>query len=245
VLRLGAILLLGACGRLGFGDPRTGTDAPGQMDASSHDAAADAAPPPRLIQTDTNQSGAVSSASRSFGAPVMAGDTIVVAIDHDYTLDGTLSVTDSRGNTYTEVGGCGSQQLFEDIFFAIASSSGTTNITVSRSNPSKSYFEIRLHEFAGLGAYDTWACTSGVSGGTDTAATPLATLHFDDELIFGFGSFLGAGAGAVGSGFSLCNNAYGDITEMEIVPTAGMYRATATPTINEPWVMMMATFRGG
>jgi len=103
------------------------------------------------------------------------------------------------------------------------------------------FSEIYIHEYAGLLAFDAGAASPGNSSATDGMASGNAETHYANELLFGYGV---TGSAAAGTNFTTRSSFHSNITEDQIVSTAGVYQATATMTSGTGWTMLLGAFRG-
>ncbi len=188
----------------------------------------------------------VASVPVSFSAAQTAGNLNVVAVGWNDATSTVSSVTDSRGNTYTQAGttltGSGMRQA---IYYAKSIAAGSNTVTVAF-NQAAAFPDIRIAEYSGA---DTSSPLDVTAGGIGTGGTPnsgAATTSSASELIFGAGMTT-SHFGAAGSGFTsrIITSPDGDIAEDRSVSATGSYSATAALSYSGGWIMQMATFRGG
>jgi len=199
-----------------------------------------ALPPIAFVQQNAAVVNTSTVLAAAFPGTVTAHDAIIATAD--FMGDGEVSIADSLGNTYQQVVGPSSAFGWKSyIFVAFDSRAGADTVTYTLTAvPGE--FEIYIHEYAGISAFDTGAAASGSSTATDGMTSGTAETHAANELIFGFGVSLSGGA-AAGTGFSARSTFHNNITEDEIVTSGGSYAATATMTSGTYWSMLMATFR--
>lgn len=199
--------------------------------------------PIQFIQGNSNYSGSsyVSTLSSTFSSNVTSGDLIVVATGWDNSVSsGTMS--DSQGNTYsTAVGPTinASQHYTEQIYYAVAKSTGGDAVTLTLSTQTVAYVSVLAHEYSGANALDVTSANQGSSGSTINSGS--AVTHYANELIFGQAEDYGGSATPTG-GFSQRENTTSETTADKVVNTTGSYSATFTNSNSANWIAEMATF---
>ena len=159
------------------------------------------------------------------------------------TTSSISSVTDSKGNTYAlAVGPKTNTGLQQSIYYAKNIAGGSNTVTV-KFNQTASYPNVNVLEYSGLDPTSPLDVTAEAKGTGTTASSGSATTTSANELIVGAGNSSGHFT-APGSEFSnRIINAFGGISEDQIVNGTAAYTATATDTASA-WVMQMAAFRG-
>jgi hypothetical protein len=197
--------------------------------------------PLRYVQGTAQDYNVTGAATISFALPVSAGDAILVAVDFDSTSAPT--VVDSLGNSFGVVASASINNSGMYLVLAENIAGGADEITVNIDTPSSSYFELYVHEYAGLalsGALDAVSSANGTSSDSDgMSGGPVATSRPGD-LIFGYGI---TGEAAAGTGFTVRLTYNYNITEDQIAGPPGMYAATATMLSGTNWQMITAAFR--
>ena len=139
---------------------------------------------------------AASVTSNSFTKNPVVGDTIVV-MAWTWNAGGypTISVSDSSGNTYTQVsqptttGGGGTGYQNAALFYAPVTKTGANfKVTVS-SAQSGSQIDAVAAEFSGVGVLDQFSGINGTST-TATISTPAATIVAGELVASGLGIYL-------------------------------------------------------
>ncbi len=173
----------------------------------------------------------------SFLQPVTAHDTLIVCTD--VTTPGYAQVSDSLGNTFVPVVQVtnGTTRFYVFAAFDVDGGSDDVTFTVSAATVT---FEVYLHEYAGLSAFDAGGGAVGTASGTDGMSSGPVQTHFANELIFGFGV---TGTAAAGTSFTARSTFDSNITEELVASTTGYYTATATMVAGSGWTMLVATFR--
>ncbi|GAA1945801.1 helix-turn-helix domain-containing protein [Kitasatospora viridis] len=177
--------------------------------------------------------------------PVAAGDTLVVPVMLTNTHDGTVSATDSRGNTYTTAadqpdGGAGDRTL---ILTAVAVKALTTSDTITLSYPSTGEQHVAVDELANVGAVDQHAAATGGAGtGFDSGPTPPTATR--SELVFAVAGVQGGAAVAWSDGFTALPTLFVSqdqlATGYETVGAPGSYAAAGT--CDHQWMAAAVAF---
>ncbi len=205
----------------------TGTTAGGSIPASFVQAAASAA------------SGTPSTLSLSFPANTTAGDLILVAFDYSSNVTSS-SVSDSRGNVFTEVG----DQLtspggaLTGVYYAKNIKGGADTVTVTLS-ASSSFLELYLSEYSGVDPTNPIDAQAGASGSAGAVSSGTATTSVAGDIIYGY--CLGDAACTVGSGFTARSTLNGNLLEDKVAGSAGSYAATGSAT--KGWTMQMVALK--
>src|SRR5215475_4583813 len=177
-----------------------------------------------------------------------AGDLNVVVVGWNNSGSQTITVTDSKGNTYapaigpTVFGGFATQTIYYAAnIAAAAANTNTVTVTFSAAAP---FPDIRIAEYRGI------ATTSPVDGalaaqGTSTSSSSgaLVTTNANDLLVAA--NIVQTGTTAAGTGFTsrVITVPDGDILEDQIVTAAGSYTATAPIAPSAGWIMQLVAFR--
>ncbi len=221
----------------------------GEASAGDSGVVADAGPPPiTYVQGNAGSSGADAGGIVvvPFKTALSAHDAVIVGVDYNYSTAATTvaSVTDTLGNAYKQVLQQDASGARLHIVLAEDVAGGPDLLTITLTTPPKSFFEVYIHEYAGLAlaaAFDVGAGATGTSSAIDGMASGFATTSFANELIFGYGV---TGTADAGTGFTPRLRFHDNITEDETVAAPGSYQATATMTAGTGWVMTMGAFRG-
>jgi hypothetical protein len=179
----------------------------------------------------------------AFGVAQTAGNLNLVVVGWNDTTSTVSSVSDSRGNTYTQAGttvtGTGLRQA---IYYARNIAGGSNTVTVGF-NQAAAFVDVRILEYSGLDTTSPLDVTAGAAGTSSSPNSGAATTTAANELIFGAGITSGGFTGA-GTGFSSrIITADGDIAEDKVVSSTGSNSAAAPLSRTSYWVMQMATFK--
>jgi hypothetical protein len=193
-----------------------------------------------FVQAVANDaSGTASSLSLSFPQNTVAGDLIVVGFDFD-TSATPSSVSDSQGNTFTQVG----TQLTSPggdrsrVYYAKNITGGADTVTVNFSADS-SWIEIYLTEYSGVDQTNPIDAQAGASGNAGQVSSGNATTTVVGDVIYGY--CVGDWACTVGSGFAARSTFNDNLIEDETAGNPGTYAATGSA--NNGWTMQMVALK--
>jgi hypothetical protein len=149
------------------------------------------------------------------------------------------SITDSQGNTFTQVGSDltspgGNKNR---VYYAnnILGGADTVTITLSTSN----FMEVFLSEYSGVDTVNPVDVTVGNTGVAGSVTSGIATTTTPGDKIYGF--CFGDWSCLVGSGFTVRSNLNNNLVEDMTATTIGSYAATASA--NNGWSMRMVALR--
>lgn len=245
IVRLAVLVMLAACGRLGF--PEVVTDAAAPRDDMPGDAPLDAAHPTgsiSFVQVRSNGVNGGTSISTTLPA-VQAGDLLLAAIDFTPLTVVPTSISDDHNNTYTLLGpfdGPGNPPNRQYLAYALSATTGDVTCTVTLSGVN-TYFELRLHEYAGVSTtapVDVVVGNGGVTSGTDGAQVSITTTG-PDELIFVLAIF--EQTGVAGTDYTLRDGFMNDVSEDRQAPLPMTYLASATMTSGGGWTVSALALR--
>ena len=203
---------------------------------------------------------ATSVTSTAFATNPTVGDTIVVmAWTWDANGYPTISVSDSSGNTYTQVaqptttGGGGTGYQNAALFYATVTKTGANFKVTVTSAQSGSQIDAVAAEFSGVGALDQ---SNGIKGTTTTAtiSTPAATAVAGELVVSSLGIYLpsdqytaisaSAGYTVLATELDNLNNSAGGGAYM-IAASAGVQSITWSSTGGtfSNWLGVIATFK--
>jgi titin len=240
----------------------TATNAIGTSAASSPSSAVtpSAASVPAFVQQASTHVASASSLSVTPSAPLGSGNRLVVEVGVWSASDATTSsVTDSAGDTFTEVSHfTGPDQTQQSVWTAPITAGAGTEPTVAAKFSSTASAGITALEYSGLSAaagaaaVDVQASASGTTKAAATVssgATPATTAG--NELAIGFYSDSGFGDTlTAGSGWTSRTN-ISDTGDMEILAEDQAAGAGATPAAaagagaNTIWEMATVVFKAG
>ncbi|WP_329460996.1 hypothetical protein [Streptomyces sp. NBC_01431] len=185
------------------------------------------------------------STKLAVGHAVAAGDTLVVPMMLTNTHTGTVSATDSRGNTYTTAaeqtdGGAGDRIL---ILTATAVKALSTSDSITVGYPSTGEQHLTVEELTNVKAVDQHAAATGAAGTSfNSGSTPATTANF--ELVFGVAGVQGGTAATWSSGFTALPTLFVShdqlATGYKMVTATGTYAAAGS--CDHQWMAAVAAF---
>jgi len=202
---------------------------------------ASAATTPAFKQSKAVEVSKGTTASVAFTSANTVGDLIVVQVLWSNT--GAVTLTDSRGNTYTAAtarstwSGDNSAQTF----YAKNVAAGTNTVTAKFATTLSSYAIVQAHEYSGLDKTNPLDGTSSGVGTSATANSGNVTTTGSSDLLFAGGGALGA-LGTPPTGWTARLNTSGNRTADKITTAAGTYNFTSSATGNQ-WVMQLVAFK--
>jgi len=194
-----------------------------------------------FVQADAMSFGTSTTGALAYPMPVVAGDLLVVGLDHD-NIAATATITDTIGSTW-QLTKPNSGFDLERIAYAIAPASGNDVVTVKLDQPPVSYLEVRVHEYRGAAAvpYDGEA-----ENASDTMpATVAITTHKPGEMVFAMAILDTAVAGTAGAGYTLRLSYAGDVTEDRIVDVPQTLAAVVDYNATAAWTITAVVFSPG
>lgn len=207
-----------------------------------------------LVQIATTyKSGATTTLSNDFESANIAGNFIVVGAYFGGNGQ-TLTVSDTRGNTYQLAATVSQTSDNHQIWIYYAENIGGGANTVTGSVPvSTTDADFFIAEYSGIvtsGALDKTSSATGSSNSISSGNT--ATTVSANELLVGMiGMSAGSLGGAITSGFEekgYVQRAPGNNNNIaafadKIVTATGTYAVTASPSGSELWSAIIATFK--
>jgi hypothetical protein len=213
---------------------------------------------PTFVQQATNHGLNKSSLGVAPGSVITAGNRLIVEVGIWNSRNATAkSVTDSAGNTYTELlHYTASDGTEQSIWTAPITAGGGTKPTVTATPTSAADVGLAVMEYSGLstasgtGVLDQETFTTGTTSSAATVtsgATPAATAN--GELAIGFYTDSGFGdALTAGAGFTK-RSAIANVGDMELLAEDQTVNAGTTPEAtvgtgaNTIWLMSTLVFK--
>ena len=189
--------------------------------------------------TAGHASGSASTFSLAFPNSTLAGDVILVGFD--FTANATLSsLSDSQGNTFTEVGtelaSPGGAQ--SRVYYAQSIKGGADTVTVNLS-ASSGYIEVYLTEYYGMNPTSPIDVRAGAAGNAGLASSGNATTTLAGDVIYGY--CVGDIACTAGANFAPRSTFDGNLIEDTTAGNPGVYAATASA--NSGWTMQIVALK--
>lgn len=224
-------IVLAACGRVGFdglGDSGAG---PQQPDGSVIDGPVAPVGPIAFVQAKGDSYNTAATGTLAWPAPVVAGNLLLVGIDYD-NLTTKPTVSDALGSTWTLTSpsdGFDRQYLA----YAFAPASGIDAVSVTLGAAPATFFELRVHEYSGIGSLGPVA----VNNGDTMPATVAITTTAANQFVFAMTIIAAATSGDAGPGFTLRLDYANDVTEDRLVDTPATIDAQTTYGAFSQWTM--------
>jgi hypothetical protein len=165
----------------------------------------------------------------------------MILIGFDFDTNSTpSSITDSEGNTFTEVGA----QLTSPggarsrVYFAKSIKGGADAITVSLSANS-AWIELYISEYSGVDTVNPIDAQAGTSGNAGSVSSGTAATTVAGDIVYGY--CLGDWNCTAGSGFTARSAFNGNLIEDMTVGNPGGYAATGSA--NRGWSMQMVALK--
>lgn len=229
---------------LGIGDPRINDSgrkclAPFWLAAAFFLSAAYASAQSFVQANAAAAAQSASSFSVSFSSNTLPTDVILVSVDLTAGIT-TSSVTDSQGNTFTQVGSqlTSPASVSSVVYYAKNIKGGQDTITVSLGSAS-SLIEVYVAEYAGIDQVNPVDVQAGATGSSATVSSGSATTNYQGDIVYGFCQ--GDGSCSAGSGFTLRSSFSGNLLEDMTVGAPGPYAATGSA--NSGWAMHMVALK--
>jgi Domain of unknown function (DUF4082)/Fibronectin type III domain/Bacterial Ig domain len=219
-----------------------------------------APPPPAFVQAVNAHGLNRSSLTATPGATVTAGNRLIVEVGIWSSSHATAaSVTDSAGNTYTEVlHFVASDGTEQSVWTAPVTAGGGTRPTVTVRPTVTADVGMAVVEYSGLStaagtaAVDQSARTSGTTGSAATVSSgPTPATTADAELAIGFYADSGFGTTpSAGSGWTLRTRITG-ASDMDLLVEDSVVAVGTTPNASVAtgggtvWLMSTVVFRRG
>jgi chitodextrinase len=226
------------------------TDAAGNL--STYSATAAATTPAanvgiRLVQHAGVDAGNTNAASLAFPAPTTAGNWIGVAVRAGQAGQ-TITVTDSRGNTYRKA-----IQLNEDVdgvtlalYYAEAIAGGADTVSVSSSLPG-GLLRFALFEYAGVAAANSFDGGTTAQGTSTTAASGSFATTVPGDLLIGMVTTANGQTFTAGAGFTLQERVPASNSKLGVEDrtqsTAGSTSAQFALSSSDVWGALAAAFK--
>jgi glucose/arabinose dehydrogenase/chitodextrinase len=199
---------------------------------------------PTFVQTAAREVNSGTTNALAFTSANTAGNLVVAYVVWSNTS--TVTVTDSRGNTYAAAQaptrwGSGSTWSAQ-VFYAKNVAGGANTVTATfGSSVSGGWGVIYLHEYSGLDKVNPLDVSAAAVGTASAMSSGSATTTNASDMIFGAGASA-ASVTAAGAGLSTRSTSFGNRTMDRVVTSTGSYAVTATQNGNR-WVLQMVAFR--
>lgn len=202
------------------------------------------------VKLGTNTGTGTTSVVLTLTTGVPSGDDVVVCVTWAASAGGTLSVRDSKSNTYTQRVAmlAGVNTLFGAIYSSHLSNSLISGDTITfTTTTSVNAIVLAAYDVSGLQTISFDQATSSGQVTTSTPSSGNVTTTSASEILFGL--LHATGTPTAGSGYTtLDHNAtftsHVFDSEYQIVSSTGTYAANWTGIPSQPTQAAIATFKG-
>jgi RHS repeat-associated protein len=185
-----------------------------------------------------------SSVTVTYASAQTAGSLNVIAVAWFDTTSSVVSVTDTRGNSYSRAVGptAQAQAGSQSIYYAPNIAAGTNTVTVTF-NASVPYPDVRIAEYSGVSTTSPLDVTSAGTGTSSVSNTSNVTTTNANDLIVG-ANYVTTYTESAGTGYTsrMITSPDGSILEDRVVTATGAYTASASLS-SGGWIMQLAAFR--
>jgi hypothetical protein len=186
------------------------------------------------VQSSTSFGGPTTVLAIVLAQPIVTGDACVLGIG---AQGGTVqTVTDSAGNTFTQIDTAGGQAVY--VATDMAASANDTIAVTFNAAVGFTYAAVVYRGLATAELVDTSAISSGNSNMPESGTATTAHAH---DLLVGLASM--NGTIAAGNGYSSRVGGTYSLIEDEEVTSVGSYQATATAGGSVEWSMAMLALK--
>ena len=194
---------------------------------------------PTLVQKKFLRLTSGTSVSIKLAKASKAGDLIVAYVVWDNA--DPVSVTDSSGNPYTNVGGPNvGAGVSTQIFYAGNVAAGKTTVTANFATPVTARGALYVNEYSGIDPTAPLGPTVAASGTAAAMDSGSVSTTNANVLLFAGGSSSKLVTRG-GRGYRTRARNYGNLTEDRIAATPGSYDATATQN-GTAWSLLLVAF---
>lgn len=238
---MSVLLFSVACGRIGFAPNVDSTDAAPSADAATRDAEL-----ATITFVQTSSAGAMlpaTTVATTLPQDVAVGNALIVGFDYDFVGGLPMpTISDSSGAPYTILHGPdGEPGRAQYLAFAPVTASGALTVTVTLNASALNYFDLRVHEYAGISLTQPLDIATAETGnGIGAIEGPAITTTGPGELIIGF--TLG-GSVSAGPGMTLRSNFVDDVVQDRAAPLPGTYTAPVVLNNVSFWTTTIVALR--
>ncbi len=196
---------------------------------------------PAYVQGASAQVGSGTTASVAFPGANTAGNLIVAYVVWNNT--GTVTVSDSKGNTYTA--GTARQtwgsNFSSEVFYAPNIAGGANTVKATFGTALTSFGIVYAHEYSGLATASPVDVSASAVGTTASMSSGAVSTTSANDLLFAAGVSSDT-VTTPGTGFTARLTGFGNLTEDRLASTTGSYAGTATQN-GTTWVMQLLAFK--
>jgi outer membrane protein assembly factor BamB len=180
-------------------------------------------------------------ASLAFSKANTAGNLIVAYVVWDNP--GAVTVSDTRGNTYTAATARQSwgNNWSAQVFYSSGIRAGSNTVTATFGTSINSFGIVYLHEYSGLANVSPVDVSASAAGSSASMSSGAVTTTQANDLLFAAGVST-VSVTTAGTGFTKRLTGFDNLTEDRVVTTTGSYAGTATQN-GTAWAMQLVAFR--
>ena len=181
-------------------------------------------------------------------AGVAKGNTIIVSFELPGTV-GTVSVADSKGNTYSSDAEAARSNMRTLVFSAPVTTALVSGDTITVTSPSAANRAVSIYYVGGLASASRVDQTSSGNGsGANPSSGATATTSQPNELLWGAIGFANTGTFTVGGSFAMLTRANAGTAATiqptyQIVSATGAYTASGSISSGAPWAAAIVTYK--
>ena len=198
--------------------------------------------PPAFVQTQAAEANSGTTTSVPFTNNNTAGNLIVAYVI--WNNPGTVSLSDTRGNTYASAGARSSwgSSWSSQVFYAknVAGGANTVNATFATALTG-GWGIVYVHEYSGADKTDPLDVQTVATGTSALMNSGTVTTTRANDLLFSAGAS-SSSVTAGGTGYTTRSTSFGNRTQDRIAATAGAYDATMSQNSNA-WVTHLVAFK--
>ena len=200
-----------------------------------------AAAAPAFVQARSSEITTGTTNSLAFVSGNTGGNLIVVTVVWNNT--GAVSLSDTRGNTYTSVAArqTWNASWSEQTFVAKNVSAGANTVTARFTTAISAFGTVYLHEYSGVDRTNPVDVQRSATGNSAAMSSGAITTTVPGDLLFAAAASKGT-VTAAGSGWTTRSTSFGNRTQDRLAGVAGSYTASATQNSNR-WVLHLIAFR--
>jgi DnaJ-class molecular chaperone len=159
-----------------------------------------------------------------FSSNTTAGDLLIAEVDFPNTSTFT-SISDSEGNTWTEIGATSGVYTASRLYYAKNIKGGADTVTTVVS-ATPSYHELYISEYAGLSTTAPLDAYSVNAASASSFTSNSITTTASNDLLYGLE--IDSNVGTASSGWTTRSSLDGNVDADENAPTAGSYAFTGS-----------------
>lgn len=202
-----------------------------------------------FVQSGSAGASGALSISKAFPSPNTAGNFLIAAVHvfNNGPGPGTITVTDSKGNTWTKATGSytyGSGLGTEQIWYCENCAAGSNTVTATCGTSSSNFPGISIAEYSGMLTSSSFdAQNHGTGTGTSKSSGNVTATGLSDLLIALSDDVTGGSTETPGAGWTLRET--GAFSEMLTrIVSPGTYAYTSTMSGSVTWGAYVVAFKG-